>query len=75
MPRDGSLILSDIQAATLAVSCAPCDRRGRFNVEKLIQQHGRDAKLTELLAVLVGDCAKARAVSVDDRCKAVYEGL
>jgi hypothetical protein len=35
--------------------------------------HG-DAKLTDLLEMLA-DCAKARSVSIYDRCKAVYEGL
>jgi hypothetical protein len=75
MPRDGSLTLSDVQGPALAVSCEPCGRRGRFNVARLIEQHGNDAKLTDLLALLVGDCSKAHVVSVHERCKAVYEGL
>jgi hypothetical protein len=35
-------------------------------------EHG-DAKLD--LLVTLADCAKARSVSVHDRCRAVYEGL
>jgi hypothetical protein len=53
--------------------CAPCGRRGRYNVAKLIAEHG-DAKLTDLLVTLAG-CEKARSVSVHDRCKAVYGQL
>lgn len=74
MPRDGSMILSNVSAPTLSRSvCEPGGRRGRTSVEKLIAEHG-GAKLTELLSVLA-DCPKARPVSVYDRCKAVYEGL
>jgi hypothetical protein len=67
MPRDGSMILSDVRRPTLAIVCEPCGRRGRYNVERLIAEHG-DAKLTELLATLA-DCEKARSVSRRDRCR------
>jgi hypothetical protein len=40
-----------------------------------MEQHGADAKLTDLLTMLVGDCPKAGAVIVHERCRAVYEGL
>jgi hypothetical protein len=73
MPRDGPLILSDVRGPTLAIVCEPCSRRGRYNVERLMAEHG-DAKLTDLLATLA-DCPQARSVSVHNRCKAAYEGL
>jgi hypothetical protein len=69
MPRDGSLILSDVQGLTLVIRCDAAV------VGRLMEQHGREAKLTDLLAVLVGDCSKAHVVSVHERCGAVYEGL
>jgi hypothetical protein len=72
MPRDGALTLSDVRGPTFAIVCEPCGRRGRYNVERLIAEHG-DVKLTELSATLA-DCPRARSVSVHDRCKAVYEG-
>jgi hypothetical protein len=43
MPRDGSLILSDVRGPTLSIVCEPCGRRGRYNVERLMAEHG-DAK-------------------------------
>jgi hypothetical protein len=70
-PRDGSLILSDVGGPTLTIVCQPCGR-GRYNVDKLMAEHG-DAKLTDLLVTLA-NCEKARSFSVYDRCKAVYEG-
>ena len=69
--RDGSLTLSDVRGPTLAIVCEPCDRRGRYSVDRLMAQHG-DAKLTDLLHTLA-DCPKARSVSVHDRCKALYK--
>ena len=56
------------------VRCASCGRSGRYNVDRLMAEHGVDAMLTDLLVTLA-DCEKARSVSVHDRCRAVYEGL
>jgi hypothetical protein len=70
MPRDGSIVLSDVREPTLSIVCASCDRRGRYSVVKLMEQHG-DAKLTDLLETLT-ECPKTRSASVHDRCKAVY---
>ena len=73
MPRDGSLVLSDVRAPTLTIVCEPCVMRGRYAVARLLEEHG-DAKLTDLLRTLA-DCPKTRAASIHDRCKAVFEGL
>jgi hypothetical protein len=56
MPRDGSMILSDVRSPTLGIVCEACGRRGCYNVEKLMKQRG-DAKLTDLLEALA-DCPK-----------------
>jgi hypothetical protein len=72
MPRDGSMILSDVRGPTLTIVCEPCGRRFQYNVERLMAEHG-DAKLTVLLQTLA-DCPKAHSASMHDRCKAVYEG-
>ena len=68
--RDHAHTLSDFLVPTLSIECEPCGRRGRYSVAKLMEQYG-DARLPELLDVL-GDCPKAKAASVYDRCKAVY---
>ena len=74
MPRDGSLVLSDIREPTLAIGCERCGRHGLYSVKRLIAAHSADAKLTELLATLA-NCEKARSLSIHDRCKAKFEGF
>ena len=73
VPRDGSIILSDVRGPTLSIVCQPCGRRDRYSVQRLMAQHG-DPKLTDLLETLA-NCAKARSASIHDRCKAVYSDL
>ena len=73
MPRDGAVVLSDLRSPTLSIVCEPCGRRGTYNVARLMERHG-DAKLPDLLQTLA-NCAKARSVSIHDRCKVVFEGL
>jgi hypothetical protein len=73
MPRDGAQTLSDLRVPILSIVCEPCGLRERYDVQRLQGQYGWDAKLTDLLRVLVADCPKRGAASVYDRCKAVYE--
>ena len=68
--RDFAHTLADFRVPTLSIECEPCGRFGRYNVARLMEQHG-DARLPDLLPVLA-DCPKARSVSIHDRCKAVY---
>jgi RNase P subunit RPR2 len=69
MPRDGSRILSDLHP-TVSIACDPCGWCERYPVAKLIDEHGAEAKLTDLLGELV-DCPKSRSTNIHDRCKAV----
>jgi hypothetical protein len=54
MLRDGAQTLSEVRGPVLTVVCEPCGRRERYDVERLIRQYGWDAKLTDLLAALLG---------------------
>jgi hypothetical protein len=72
MPRDGALTLSDVGSPKLSIVCEPCNRRGRYSVARLVEEHG-EARLTDLQTL--ADCPKARSASIQDRCKARYEGL
>jgi hypothetical protein len=63
--------MSSLQRSRLV--CEPCNRRGRYSVARLVEEHG-DAKLTELLQTL-DSCPKTRSLSIHDQCKVVYEGL
>jgi hypothetical protein len=42
-------------------------RRGCYTVERLIAEHGAEAKLRDLLVTLA-DCEKARSISIHDCC-------
>jgi hypothetical protein len=44
MPRD-SITLADVRSPTIEIVCEPCDRRGRYNVARLIAKHGPDMRL------------------------------
>ena len=69
MPRDGSMILSDVRSPTFGIVCEACGRRGRYNVERLVAELG-DAKLTDLLATLASCEKAARSAPTTDarRC-------
>lgn len=72
MPRDGSRTLSDLASDRLIISCAKCERRGSYSVERLWRARG-DLALAPFLAELTADCPRAKAFSVYDRCGARYE--
>ena len=46
MPRDGSMILSDVRAATFTLLREPCGQRGRYRVEKFMAEQPRGLILT-----------------------------
>jgi hypothetical protein len=55
MPRDGSLILSDVRSPTLAIVCKQCGRYGRYNVQRLMGIHGvSSAGFAALLPFKIG---------------------
>ena len=67
--RHGSVTLGDLvdRLAMLDVACSRCARRGRLQLDRLIEQYG-DAELPELRLTLAGDCPKREAVSIGERC-------
>jgi hypothetical protein len=68
--RDHAHTLSDFSVPTLSIECEPCGRFGRYNVAKLLAEHG-DARLPELLQALA-QCPKGKSHSIYDQCKVVY---
>ena len=64
MPRDGALTLSDVLSPMLSIVCEPCNRHGRYNVARLVEEPG-DAKLTELLQRRA-NCPMAGSPSIHD---------
>jgi hypothetical protein len=77
MSSSGAVTLGEIAGSLpmLEVACSRCERRGRLNVAKLIERHGADARLPDLREILAGDCPRASAVAVHERCGVHYPQL
>jgi hypothetical protein len=61
--------------ATLRVECSKCERKGRYAVTRLIEQHGRDGKLTDWLAHVSRDCSRRKSINMADQCGAEMPDL
>jgi hypothetical protein len=70
MPRDRSLTPADLVSKldVLNVACDKCGRSGRYRVDRLVQQLGRDAKLTNWLSNLTADCPRRLKPGYADPC-------
>ena len=70
MPRDGAIILGDIELKlpVLKVTCIKCPRQGRYIVKRLIRAHGRNAKVIDWVDVITADCPKRIANNTNDQC-------
>ena len=53
MPN-GSLSLAEYPAAMVRLKCAKCGRSGQYRKATLIEKHGRDIALPDLLHLVVG---------------------
>jgi hypothetical protein len=54
----------------LAVACEKCGRAGRYAVRRLIEQHGRDAKLIDWKDDITADCPRRKTANYSDQCAA-----
>jgi hypothetical protein len=77
MVASGAVTLGELagRLAMLEIACSRCERRGRLSVARLIEQHGADARLPDLRAVLAGNCPRVASVSINDRCGVHYPQL
>jgi hypothetical protein len=72
MPRDGAIIFSDLigKLDVLAVACEKCGRAGRYPLQRLIDDRGRNAKVIDWLDEITADCSKKLAHNMNDPCGA-----
>jgi hypothetical protein len=59
MPRDGAIIFVG-KLDDLRVSCGKCGRSGRYKVQRLIRDRGRDGKIVDWLDELTAPTARRR---------------
>jgi hypothetical protein len=69
MPRDGAIILSDLvgKLDVLHVHCQKCGRAGRYHLDRLIKERGRNARLIDWLGEITA-CPKKIAHNMNDQC-------
>jgi hypothetical protein len=72
MPRDGAIIFGDLigKLDVLYVHCEKCTRAGRYRLDHLIEERGRNAKLIDWLDEITADCPKKLAHNKNDPCGA-----
>lgn len=78
MPRAGSVTLDDLRQRgldALSMSCAQCDRSGRYSIGRAIERWGADAGLPDILAKLSADCPRRAQQGFGARCGAKFDGL
>jgi hypothetical protein len=59
----------------LRVECQQCGRFGRYDVAKLIAQHGRGYRLTDWLHERTRDCPNKQQTGVTRACHAIMADL
>ena len=70
--RDGATIFADLigKLDLLRVACDKCGRDGCYELNRLISQRGRDAKVIDWLDELTAECPKKIAYNMNDPCGA-----
>jgi hypothetical protein len=60
----------------LRVSYDKCGRSGRYQLQRLIRDRGRDGKLVDWLEELTADCPKKKSLlNMSNRCGAKFPQL
>jgi hypothetical protein len=77
MPRDGAILFGDLigKLDDLRVSCDKCGRFGRYPVQRLIKDRGREGKIVDWLDEITADCPKKSAHNMSDQCGAKCSDL
>jgi hypothetical protein len=68
---NGSITLADLaaRASHLEVACSRCERRGRYQLARLVATLGADFRMTDLAS-----CPR-RTAAVHERCDVYFPGL
>lgn len=76
MKKPGSVALSEVaaKATHLEMACTRCDRRGRYQLARLVERFGPDFPMTDLGRELA-DCPNRREAAPNKRCDVYFPGL
>ena len=72
VPRDGAITFADLigRMNVVYVHCGKCGRAGRYHLQQLIDERGRDARVIDWLDEITVDCPKKRTHNWNDQCVA-----
>ena len=59
----------------LRIEGTRCQRKGRYNVDKLIAKHGRRGNMSKWVSDLKSDCPKRDAHQMQERCDLICPDL
>jgi hypothetical protein len=73
---NGSITLGEVaaRASHLDVACSRCERRGRYQLARLLEALGADFQMTNL-GVELADCPRRNAAIHNERCDVYFPGL
>jgi len=70
----GSRTIKDFPTDPIEVECKKCGRQGRYRKATLIENHGSDIVLPDLLSLLASDCEERTSLG-NRGCGAIYPAL
>jgi hypothetical protein len=70
MLAHGAILLGEVaqHLASVEISCNFCPRRGKASVGRLVQEHGPDMPIPDLLRMLSHDCPRRLAARIAEPC-------
>lgn len=76
MTTNGSVVIGEVaaRASHIDVACSRCDRRGRYQLARLVEALGDDFPMTDLGAELA-NCPRRGATAHNERCDVFFPGL
>ncbi len=68
MPVQGAILLGEVaqHLASIHISCNFCPRHGKASVGRLMQEHGPDMPVPELLRLFSHDCPRRLAARISE---------
>lgn len=66
---------SDYPFPSVRISCAKCDREGRYTRATFVELVGAKTELPDALERISADCPKRQSGAAYDQCMALYSDL
>lgn len=66
----GTILLGTVAALApeIMIACRMCSRHGKLRTERLVQEHGPEMQMPNLLRLLAADCPRLGGPNPNQRC-------